>query len=420
MRDSATLGTLTIFLLLFTFCSIPSVHATASWSIQTVDENAAGQGNGYCPVVLASLNLPHILSTGQNSSVMYARFDGSGWSSQKIAVGMAFDLAIDGNDNPHILIDSRGLTYSSWTGTKWINQTVDKNGAGYGALKLDADGNPHIAYITGNTVKYASWTGKDWNIQTVDMGDDIPYRLSFALGTDNMPYLLYSPSEYTDNTQAIDIRAINLRIANLNSSAWRIESVLPQHALGGFGSLALDSRGYPCLVFTQHHFLSTSNMATISTVLYARWDGIKWHIQTVVSDVKLDYGSMRNEGSLTLSLDKQDNPHISYVTLDKTLTYARWTGINWKTQTMDRNVSVKGPCYLALDSNDNPHITFRTLNSLSFIDNMKYAALTGDFPQEPSPAPSNTETYLTSVVLAIISLVILLAYVWLRKKSNIV
>jgi hypothetical protein len=78
---SAFLSLLLLSTLLLTFLAAPA-HAELSWNVQTVDENAAGIGNGYCPIAVDSNNNPHIssrvflsgqrLSVGYTSTIMYA------------------------------------------------------------------------------------------------------------------------------------------------------------------------------------------------------------------------------------------------------------------------------------------------------------------------------------------------------------
>ena len=61
---------------------------------------------------------------------MYSSLNGSAWNTERVVGGTVFGLALDANNNPHILLDGdeSGLLYTSWKGQNWTTQTVDKNG----------------------------------------------------------------------------------------------------------------------------------------------------------------------------------------------------------------------------------------------------------------------------------------------------
>ena len=237
MRVCIFLSALSVSLLLLTSRSALPAHAALSWSVQTVDENAAGYGNGYNPIVVDSNNTAHIAYTRYVNGtyfVMYASWNGSGWSTQTVAEGFddAFSLVLDASDNPHILYSRpfKPLMYASWTGSNWTIQNTGIKDARYGTLAVESFGNPHIAYTDGKVVRYANWTGSNWNIQTVDTASEIPFRLSFALDSNNTPYIMYSPSSYMDDSQAIAIRAINVTLATykIQVGVFKLSPCLPQ------------------------------------------------------------------------------------------------------------------------------------------------------------------------------------------------
>jgi hypothetical protein len=97
--------------ILLASCFVVQVHATSTWSIQTVDKNAASGGGA---IALDSNNNPHI--------AYYAYENGS-------------------YRNPGYLM------YASWNGSGWNIQTVDSNSAtGSGPIVTDSKGSPHICY----------------------------------------------------------------------------------------------------------------------------------------------------------------------------------------------------------------------------------------------------------------------------------
>jgi hypothetical protein len=404
---------LSLSILLLAFCSTAPAQTSLSWSVQTVDENGAAMGNGYCSIVVDSNNTAHIAYTDWNEStvrqfpyyfVMYASWNGSGWSTQKVSEGFAYSLVLDANNNPHILYSP--LMYASWTGSSWISQTVDPNGAGYGVVALDSYGNPHIAYTDGTSIKYAIWTGSSWNIQTVDTykPGDLAFRLSFALDKNNIPYIMYSPSSYADYSQAIGIQAINVTLATYQNSSWKIQPLSLPPPTGDYGNLVVDSKGYPHFICTQH-YVSSENKTILSTILYASWNGTAWDMQTVVSNVGLPY-------SMSLALDSHDYQHI----FTSSGTYASWTGTTWNIQTANLNRSAYGPCYLALDSNGNPHISYRQATPSQVIANIIYATATETTQTSSPTVPAST--ILTVAAVAIIMAVVAVAYVWKKKTQS--
>ncbi|MGB0389629.1 MAG: hypothetical protein ACPGWR_32815, partial [Ardenticatenaceae bacterium] len=85
---------------------------------------------------------------------------------------------------------------------------------------------------------------------------------------------------------------------------------------------------------------------------YARWDGSNWLIEEISSN---------SSGSVSLALDSNDQPHVSYHQLDVVgrdydVRYAYWNGAAWVVKVVDSKPS--GPSSLKLDSNDLPHISY--------------------------------------------------------------
>jgi hypothetical protein len=373
--------------------------------------------------VLDSNNLPHIAYTDvrvepdgfQTPLVMYANWNGTGWSTQKVSEGFAYSLVLDANSNPHILYSllREPLMYASWTGSSWNSQTVDPNGAGYGVVALDSSGNPHVAYTDGTTIKYAVSKGSSWNIQTVDTykPGEIPFSLSFALDKNNTPHILYSPSSYADYSQAIGIRAINVTLATYQNYSWKIQTLSLPPPTSDYGNLVVDSKGYPHFICTQHHFVSSENMTILSTILYASWNGTAWNTQMMVSNISFN--------SMNLALDSHDYPHI----ITSTGTYASWTGKAWSIQTATPDFSANKPCYLAIDSKGNPHISY-LIGSPTVITSLMYATATESTqtpsPTQNSPTPVSALPLLLVLTAVIIGTVVtLVVYVWKKKTQKI-
>jgi hypothetical protein len=356
---SAFLSLLLLSTLLLPFLAVPA-HAELSWNVQIVDEDASGIGNGYCPIAVDSNNNPHIAYSG-TPSLGYASWNGSGWNIQQLSWAFAHDLALDANGNPHITLGS--LAYGTWNGTGWNFQTVATDYTGYSSLVLDSSGNPHVAYSSGK-LKYATRNGSNWTIQTVDTSSGINSLVSLALDSNDTPHIMYyTESSYVDNNGNA-IRSLNLKLAVWKNSRWNIEPVLASSNLINFGNMVLDSKGYPHFIASTGHFISPDVPGFLSTILYVSWDGFAWNVQTVASDVNLAINYLANIGFL--ALNSQGYPSIVYIAGGVKYTRWTGTAWGWESYnvgTPDTTHDARGPCYLALDSNGNPHISSRVFLS---------------------------------------------------------
>ncbi|MBN1245805.1 hypothetical protein JXA31_09460 [Candidatus Bathyarchaeota archaeon] len=407
-----------ILLSMLLFHLLPVIAGSAlSWNIQTVDESAHTY-QSRCPIALDSKGLPHIAyndlrvepNRRQTGLVMYANWNGTNWKTQQIAKGITLSLVLDDNDQPHILYKGslEPLMYASWTGSEWDIQIVDPNFTSYGSgvVALDSQGNPHVAYTDGITVKYAVLNGEEWTVQTVAQYEDveIPPKLSFVLDKNDTPYIMHSPSSYVYFPQDVGIQAINVTLATYQNSSWKIQPLSLPPPTGEYGSLVVDSKGGLHSIFTKHHYVSSESKTVLSTILYASWNGTGWDMQTVVSDIRLPY-------SMSLALDSRDYPHI--ICSSNEPVYASWTGTAWDMQATD----VSG--YLAVDADGNLHVSYLA-GSPMVVTSLMYATAT---PPTPTPTPysepQSTEQEIiigVALVLAVIALGLgLLLYLIKRK-----
>ena len=102
----------------------------------------------------------------------------------------------------------------------------------------------------------------------------------------------------------------------------------------------------------------------------------------------------------SLALDAQNYPHITYcngtgLAGDGTLMYARWTGKIWDIQTVDSNFAT-GSGSISLDSNDKPHISYSGAHSSVFVDLAYLMYATATEPTQ-TPTPSPTQAPLLTV-----------------------
>jgi hypothetical protein len=406
---------------------------TSTWNVQTVDRNGKG-GVGSLdnsPIIIDSNNTPHIAYTNYAIGafvplVLYASWNGVGWSIQTVALGTVDSLVLDSNNNPAVLFNGEsGLAYASWTGSNWVIQTVDaKDEGSFGIVALDSSDTPHVAYSNGEWVKYASWTGKNWSIQTVCTVPTlykVPLELSLAIDANNTPYILYGyESTYTEPTTGTNKTTETIKIAVGNSSDWSFQTPALPKPISGYGNMILDSQGYP-------HFICSQNTVpyTVRNLLYVSWDGTTWSKQTVASNVQLQiYGPYTNWVSMGfLALDSHDKPHITYTTSSGEVMYASLTDKEWSIHEVGTNSSAIAPGFLAMDSSGNPHIAYygpvntRTgYGSGILITNITYASAT-----EPiSPAITEVKNILELLIFATVAIlaIVLALLIYLRHKKQ--
>jgi hypothetical protein len=169
------------------------------WSIQTI-----GKGSLDASLAIDSADNPHIAYTWGN--LMYASFNGSGWNTQTLTTtgNKVYPLlALDKHDNPHILYkegayinEEKSVKYVVWdSGSGWNNQTVMTNSTAdldEGMIchfALDSDDYPHFTYEESYNLSYVSWDGTIWKNQSV--AEDFDEGGYFTLDRYNQPHIVY-------------------------------------------------------------------------------------------------------------------------------------------------------------------------------------------------------------------------------------
>ena len=341
-----------VVLFLTSLVTVPfaiSAKTETTWNIQTVDKYGAFLQGGIIRV--DSNNKPHIAysdyadSDWYNVNIMYASYTGSAWNIQTVAKdGYIIDFSLDSHDNPHIIYQNTagngyGLYYASWNGTNWVIQIVDRQGRLPASLAMDSADKPHIAYAISD-LKYASLNGSNWNIQDVRATGNTSHAF-LALDKNDNPHILYEEGLWYQDEKTIKYAAWN------SDKGWNFQTVITNIS-SKIGNLALDSVGYPHFIYITYYRI----------LAYDSWNGAAWESQTVDSNISID-----SDGYFTL--DRYDQPHIVY-NIDSInfhslfggdLLYARWAGNKWDIQTVVNNTA-SGSGTVVLDSNDSIHISY--------------------------------------------------------------
>jgi len=153
-----------------------------------------------------------------------------------------------------------------------------------------------------------------------------------------------------------------LRIAHYTGTEWEYEDIYGTD-YGGAISLALDSQDRPHISYHQW---------TPEDLMYCHWDESQWVIELV--DDEEDCGLLNS-----IALDSSGYPHIAYKhyisgeSMD--LRYAYKDEEGWHTEVVDDEHQFQGTrCSLVLDSQDHPHISYQDSSNRT----LKYAHWDGN------------------------------------------
>lgn len=261
----------------------------------------------------------------------------AGWIFQTIETLSSYStgssLKLDANGDPKIAYYNYSpplLKYAVWNGIAWSTQTIEALTGSYSSpsLALDATGNANICY-SGSNLKYAKWNGTIWSTQTVNgTWGAVTEANALALTSDYSPRIAYR-----DNGV--------LKYSSWNTS-WSTQTVDASVYVDRTVSLALDPSNNPHISYRDN---------TNGDLRYAKWTGAAWSIETVDSTGNVG-------GDTAIGLDSNSYPHIAYYDVtNKSLKYAKWNGSAWQTQTLESSNGVAYPS-MRIDTNGRPHIAY--------------------------------------------------------------
>jgi len=238
-----------------------------------------------------------------------------------------------------------------------FHQTLRLDGSTHGDMDpqstficVDSMGNIHVIFYTIGDFGMGQLCYKiiGSNLFVVDSGPESAGDLTFipglAMDVDSHDYVhvVYGKGEWKSG------RAQELRYAFFNGSIW--ENQIVSTLLTRDPSIKLDSDDKPHLSYLVTPLLDDYSS---SSLYYAYFDDLVWHMQIVESDSYI--------WSQQMVLDLSNKPQIAYIAGPNssipTLKYARFNGTSWEIETVDdEDVG----CYVSitLDSEDNPHISY--------------------------------------------------------------
>lgn len=348
------------FFAVFSVFILMAPVSALTWTVETVD--TSGLNGGDSSLALDSGGNPHVgYIDSTNCLLKYAMKNGNTWSIETVDKGIQdLSLRLDAHGNPRIAYYTGSrLKYAARNGNAWAIEVVD-NADTVGrdpSLALDSNGNPRISYcdLTNGDLKYAEKRGSDWVIETVDHSKNVILGTSIALDNDGNPHISYLQSDIMFNDP--DIR---LKYAVKNGENWVIETV-EQGNNRQDSSLALDRNGNPHIGY----YGGNLNYAT-------KKDGT-W----VIDNTQFYPSSPRS----SLVLGGSDTPYISYPTKEGDLVLIVKNGAVWESYTVDKGLDVgdkqgkvgHNPS-LARDSSGRLHVSYFDWTN----GKLKYAAQASD------------------------------------------
>ncbi len=296
------------------------------------------------------------------------------------AVGKYSSMKIDTDGNVHVayVLDDGvfELKYAFWDRhiQKWFTMIVDA-GAVMCSLALDSKQRPHISYAdygtgVGAKLRHAFWNGTAWQKEAIRLDSEIiGYYNSITFDREDNPSLTFY--EYRGPKDS-DI-AVRLRNVMWNGKFWVVRTVDPAGGSGKFNAMASDAEG--------HEHLAYANVAE-GDMRYAYWDGEEWTRETVESQ-KQAGGYVGFSAAITL--DQSGAPHLAYSDVTHHLIkYAVRKNGRWLIEAVDRisNVAYPDRNSIALDENGQPYITYydsgHGILKLAFREGGRWVAMTVD------------------------------------------
>jgi len=272
------------------------------------------------------------------------------------AVAKFSSMRIDKDGNVHVAYVLQDgtfeLKYAFWDRRlqKWFTMIVDKS-VGMCSLALDSKQHPYISYAdygsgVGAQLRRAYWDGVSWQKEAIQLDSEvIAYYNSITFDHDDNPSITFY--EYRGPKDS-DI-SVRLRNVMWNGKFWEVRTVDPSGQSGKFNAMVSDAQG------RQH--IAYANVGA-GDLRYAQWDGREWTREMVESQ--------RQAGgyvgfSVAIAVDQSGVPHIGYSDVtNRLIKYAVRRNGKWQIEVADTVGAVAYPDRnsIALDEESEPYISY--------------------------------------------------------------
>ena len=216
-----------------------------AWQVEIADPSP--QVGQHAALDFDADGYPHIsYYDAANDALKYAHKDAMGWHVEQVDAGLypyaPTSLALHEGIPTISYSAPDALKVARRDSTGWITETVESVSRSVSSLALDADGNPHVAYVThfAAGLRYAYKDGDGWQVQVVTSAASSSAGVSLALDSDNRPHLSYAGGS----------TGLEMRYAFHDGVTWQFETIDPISA-GGNISLALRADGTPIASYVQ-------------------------------------------------------------------------------------------------------------------------------------------------------------------------
>ena len=273
--------------------------------------------------------------------------------------GKFTSLKIDKEGNGHLAYvadDGKDtLKYAFWDHAikRWFRMNIAE-GASFCSLALDSQQRPRISWadfgtVVGCKLRYASWDGKSWAKEAIPMkAETVAYYTSLVLDANDRPSISFY--EY-DGPKGSPYR-VRMRVVMWNGQFWQVSTVDGDNQSGKFNAMAIDAGG--------HLHLAYANVnAGTAGMRYGFWDGSSWHREEADGRDQNNLGYVGQAACIVL--DRAGNPHLSYMNNSNlTVKYAVRMNNHWTSEVVDQLLAVGYPDRnsIALDEEERPYISY--------------------------------------------------------------
>ena len=278
---------------------------------------------------------------------------------------------LDSDNRPDIFLAGSGPDQIYWNeGSRSFSTTgpLPVDDSSWAVALADVDGDAFLDTVVANISADPNrlWHNQGNRVFTVtqEFGDELGLYWSRGVGLADLNG--DSSVDLFEVTTAEDRVWFNQSIppAIPNEEGWQVQLLDTRGDAGYSPSLVLDANNHPHISYGR---LFQDPDETISYLMYARWDGVRWHNELVGLSVS----------ETSLALDTTGKPHIAYTTgPGNILKYTFWDGAEWQVQIVDQVAFPQTMALgsLALDSNNRAHISYNTFSNTSANSELlKYA-----------------------------------------------
>lgn len=227
-------------------------------------------------------------------------------------VGETSSLVMDSSDRPRVAYwdaTLQDVRYASYTGAAWSLDTVEDLDCAMPfpqrvSLSLDVSGNPHVSYhdcgeqpSLPTKLKYAFKDSTGWHAAVIDTGNNSGLSSNIKVDAQGNPHISYRSGNF----------AGGLMYAGFDGANWQYSpSIDPDFWYGAYSSLTLDS-SRPRIAYTFWPSEDPSNDAAVKEFRFAYISGARRSLEMIDSAPDETVNA-----AIALAIDPEGNYHVVY------------------------------------------------------------------------------------------------------------